>query len=161
VEPARANRSRGASLPEPGRSPNIADLLHGPFQLLVDELHERLAEAGYPDIRPAHGNVFGYVRKEGSRLTELAERAQLTKQTMGYLVDHLEERGYLERLPDPDDKRAKIIRLTDRGREAVRVASGIIGTIEDRWAEVLGRGRMEQLRELLTDLNALDGERGR
>ncbi len=158
AETARANRDRAGSSPEPGRPPNIAELLHGPFQILVDELHEGLAEAGYPDIRPAHGNVFGYIRKEGSRLTELAERAQLTKQTMGYLVDYLEERGYVEREPDPGDKRAKIVRLTDEGREAVRTARKIMGRIEARWAELLGEDRMGQLRELLKELNALAGK---
>jgi DNA-binding MarR family transcriptional regulator len=153
AETARANRDRGASSPEPGRPTNIAELLHGPFQILVDELHERLAEAGYPDIRPAHGNVFGYIREEGSRLTELAERARLTKQTMGYLVDYLEERGYVKREPDPGDKRAKIVRLTGEGRELVGVAREIMGRIEARWAELLGEDRMEQLRELLKELN--------
>lgn len=158
AKPARAGRAGGASPPEPGRPPNIADLLHDPFQILVDELHEGLAAAGYPDIRPAHGNVFGYIPKEGSRLTELAERAQLTKQTIGYLVDYLEERGYVEREPDPDDKRAKIVRLTDEGREAVRTARKIMGRIEARWAELLGEDRMGQLRELLKELNTLAGK---
>lgn len=159
AEPARANGDRNISQPESERPPNIAQLLHSLFQSLVDELHERLAEAGYPDIRPAHGNVFGYIRKEGSRLTELAERAQLTKQTIGYLVDYLEERGYVERGPDPDDKRAKIIRLTDQGSELIGVAREIIGRIETRWAELLDEHRLEQLRELLKDLNALGGKR--
>lgn len=164
AEPVGKTRDRGASPPEPGRPPNFADLLSDPYQILVEELHEGLAEAGYPDIRPAHGNVFGYIRKEGSRLTELAERAQLTKQTMGYLVDYLEERSYVERLPDPDDRRAKIVRLTDEGREVVRTASKILDRIEARWAELLGEGRMGQLRELLKELNVLvgklvDGER--
>ncbi len=159
AEPAKADRDRDISQPESERPPNIAELLHSPFQSLVDELHERLAEAGYPDIRPAHGNVFGYMRKEGSRLTELAERAQLTKQTIGYLVDYLEERGYVERGPDPDDKRAKIIRLTAEGRELIGVAREIIGRIETRWGELLGEDRLEQLRELLKELNALGGKR--
>jgi DNA-binding MarR family transcriptional regulator len=158
AETARANRDRSASSREPGRPPNIAELLHGPFRILVDELHEGLAEAGYPDIRPAHGNVFGHIRKEGSRLTELAERAQLTKQTMGYLVDYLEERGYVKREPDPDDKRAKIVCLTGEGREVVGVAREIMGRIEARWAELLGEGRMEQLRELLKELNVQAGK---
>src|SRR3712207_2373140 len=151
--PARADRDREASPSGPGRRPNIAELLHGPFQILVDELHEGLAEAGYPDIRPAHGNVFGHIRKEGSRLTELAERAQLTKQTMGYLVDYLEERGYVKREPDPGDRRAKIVRLTGEGRELVGVAREIMGRIESQRAELLGKERMEQLRKLLKELN--------
>ncbi len=159
AESARGNRDWGESQPESGRPPSIAELLHGPFQILVDELHEGLAEAGYPDIRPAHGNVFGHIREEGSRLTELAGRAQLTKQTMGYLVDYLEERGYVERGPDPCDKRAKIVSLTDEGREVVGVARQIMGRIEARWVELIGEDRMEQLRELLKELNALAGAR--
>jgi DNA-binding MarR family transcriptional regulator len=141
--------------PRPERPPNIGELLRDPFQVFVDELHEGLTEAGYTDIRPAHGNVFAYLRGEGSRITELAERAQLTKQTMGYLVDYLEERGYVERKPDPGDKRAKIIHLTDEGREAFRVALEVISGIEARWTELLGRERMELLRELLKELKAL------
>ncbi len=117
-----------------------------------------LAEAGYPDVRPARGNVFRFIRKEGSRITELAERARVTKQTMGYLVDYLEERGYVERRPDPKDGRAKIVHLTERGRDSVRVAQEIIGRAEARWADRLGENRMEQLRGLLEDLNAVAEE---
>ncbi len=77
---------------------------------------------------------------------------------MGYLVDYLEERGYVERELDPGDKRAKIVRLTDSGRELIGVAREIMGRIEARWAELLGEERMEHLRELLKELNALAGE---
>lgn len=149
---------RGAGVPEPQRSPNTGVLLQDPFLILVDRLHEGLAEAGYPDVRPAHGNVFRFIRKEGSRITELAERARVTKQTMGYLVDYLEERGYVERRPDPKDGRAKIVHLTEKGRESVRVAQEIIGRVEAQWAERLGEDRMEQLRRLLEDLNAVAKE---
>jgi len=64
---------------------------------------------------PAHTAVFQHIEADGSRLTDLAERAQITKQSMGYLVDYLEERDYLERHADPSDRRATIICLTDRG----------------------------------------------
>lgn len=149
---------RGAGVPEPQRPPNLGILLHRLFLILVDRLDEGLRQAGYTDIRPAHGNVFRFLREEGSRITELAERARLTKQTMGYLVDYLEERGYVERRPDPKDGRAKIVHLTDKGRESVHVAQQIIDRAEAQWAERLGEDRMEQLRGLLEDLNAVAKE---
>src|SRR5436305_11748425 len=116
-----------------------------------------LADAGFDDLRPAHTAVFQHIESGGSRLTELAERAQITKQSMGYLVDYLEQRGYLERRPDPSDRRAVLISLTDRGWEQVRAALKIIGTIEEELGSRLGEPRMQQLRELLGDLRQVTG----
>ena len=76
---------------------------------------------------------------------------------MPYLIDYLEQRGYLERRPDPSDRRAALISLTDRGWEQVRAALRIIATIEEEWASGLGELRMQQLRELLGDLRQLTG----
>jgi DNA-binding MarR family transcriptional regulator len=101
--------------------------------------------------------VFQHIEAGGSRLTDLAERAQITKQSMGYLVDDLEQRGYLERRPDPSDRRAALISLTDRGWEQVRASLTIIATLEEEWASGLGQPRMEQLRELLADLRQFTG----
>ena len=141
----------------PGESrdarPNIGILLRGPYQEIVRRLADELAEAGFDDIRPAHTGVFQHIKADGSRLSELAQRAQLTKQSMGYLVDYLEERGYVERRPDPTDRRASLILLTERGWEQVRAALRIIAGIEDEWAQWLGTGRMEELRKMLTDLD--------
>ena len=141
----------------PGESrdarPNIGILLRGPYQEIVRRIADELAEAGFDDIRPAHTAVFQHIKAEGSRLSELAQRAQLTKQSMGYLVDYLEGRGYVERRPDPTDRRAILIFLTKRGWEQVRAALRIIAAIEDEWAQWLGTGRMEELRTMLTDLD--------
>jgi DNA-binding MarR family transcriptional regulator len=137
--------------------PNIGILLRGPFQEIVGRIAEGLAEAGFDDIRPAHTAVFQHIKADGSRLSELAERAQLTKQSMGYLVDYLEERGYVERRADPTDRRASLIFLTERGWAEVREALSIIAGIEREWARQLGKRRMEQLRELLTELNGRSG----
>src|SRR5262252_2106884 len=97
------------------RRPNIGILLRDLGQNLVRRVTAGLAEAGFDDVRPAHTAVFQHIDAEGSRLTDLAERAQITKQSMGYLVDYLEERGYLERRPDPSDRRVALIFLTERG----------------------------------------------
>jgi len=85
------------------------------------------------------------------RLTRLAELAGITKQSAGEIVDDLAKRGYVERTPDPADKRAKLICLTDRGIEAQRVAFGLLADVEDRWAERFGATRMKQLRKLLEE----------
>lgn len=138
--------------PQAGRSFNLAELLRIPFQALVDELHERLALAGFPDIRPTHTIVFALVTAEGIRLSDLAEKAQLTKQLMSYLVDAVEELGYIERVPDPADGRAKLIRLTERGVQASRTGSEIIRAIEHDWASQLGVEDMGSLRALLERL---------
>jgi DNA-binding MarR family transcriptional regulator len=135
--------------------PNLGILLRDPYQEVVRRVSAGLADAGFDDIRPAHTVVFQHIEAGGSRLTDLAERAQITKQSMGYLVDYLEQRGYLERRPDPSDRRAALISLTDRGWEQVRAALRIIAAIEEEWTGKLGRTRMQQLRELLDDLGQL------
>jgi len=135
--------------------PNIGILLRDPFQEVVRRVSVGLADAGFDDLRSAHTAVFQHIEAGGSRLTDLAERAQITKQSMGYLVDYLEQRGYLERRPDPSDRRAALISLTERGWEQIRAALRIIATIEEEWGSRLGEPRMQQLRELLGDLGHL------
>ncbi len=130
----------------------LGALLRIPFQAIVARIHEGLIATGYADLRPAHFVVFQQMRPEGVRLTELAERAQITKQSMGFLVDYLEEQGYVERVPDPMDKRAKIIRLTERGKDVERAAREILRGIEADWGRQLGEGRLQQLRDTLRDL---------
>jgi len=147
----------GRVLPGESRDerPNIGILLRVPFQEVTRRVSEGLAGAGFDDIRPAHTAVFQHIKAEGSRLSELAERAQLTKQSMGYLVDYLEERGYLERRPDPTDRRATLVCLTERGWDEVRAALRIIAEIEKDWSRRLGKPRMPQLRELLSALGRM------
>ena len=130
----------------------LPPLLRIPYQAFIGQLHEELAAAGYPEIRPAHGVVFQYLSAEGSRVTELAERSQLSKQWMGSLVDDLEARGYVERTPDPTDARAKVVRLTDRGRALLGAAEHISRRIEAEWAERVGERCLQQLRRQLTNI---------
>jgi DNA-binding MarR family transcriptional regulator len=132
---------------------NLGDLLRDPFLAMVDHIHRRLAEQGHPDVRPAHGNVFQFVDREGTRVSELAARARMTKQSMGELVAHLEAGGYVERVPDPTDRRAKLVRLTERGWEAYPIARGAIAEVEAGWTARLGAAKMDRLRALLGELN--------
>lgn len=111
-----------------------------------------LEAAGYGDVRPTHGCVFRFVHENGMRLTDLANVAGMTKQSIGEIVDDLEARGYVERIPDPADKRAKLIRLTEKGEQAQRVGYGLFAKIEQRWAERYGTDRIAQLRETLEEI---------
>lgn len=139
----------------PGDRP-LPSLLDHVKELAVAELHDRLRDEGFPEIRPGHGRVFRFIEPDGSRLTDIAERAGLTKQAMGEMVSDLEELGHVERCACPDDGRAKIIHLTDRGREAVAAAERIFADIEARWAERVGERRMATLRATLTELTELE-----
>ena len=140
---------------EPTYNPHerhLIALLNRAADLMVQEMNHRLGEAGLDDIREAHGCVFGNIGPEGARLTELAERAGLTKQAVGEVVSELERLGYVERSPDPVDGRAKIIRLTDQGAVAQRAGYAILDEIEAEWAERIGEDGLEQLRDRLAEL---------
>ncbi|MRH90995.1 MarR family transcriptional regulator [Nocardia sp. SYP-A9097] len=92
---------------------------------------------------------------DGTRLTELAERAQVTKQTAGFLVDQLERAGYVERVPDPSDGRARLVWLSERGRTMAETGNRVSARIEAEWAAHLGERRMAQLRDALTRLREI------
>lgn len=137
----------------PGTIP-LPGLLEIAGEAMLAEFREELVKHGYEDIRPTHGCVFRFIREDGMRLTELASYAGITKQSAGELVDDLVGLGYVERIADPADKRAKLICLTERGREAQRIGFGLFNEIERRWAEHFGPERFGQLRELLEEIAA-------
>ncbi len=133
----------------------LVALLGGLGDAILDELYARLKGLGFAEIRPAHGCVFGHIDDEGDRLTELAERSGLTKQSVGEAVGDLERLGFVERVPDPADGRAKIIRLTPHGADALAAAAAIFADIEERFAAEVGRERFDEFRETLARLNGL------
>lgn len=120
---------------------------------MTELVNEGLAERGFPDFRPAHGTIGQHISDRGSRITELAQLAQVTKPTVVYLVNDLERLGYVERRPDPADGRAKLVCLTERGIRAQEAAREIIGEIEQDWAELLGADDFAALRALLQRLH--------
>lgn len=131
----------------------IGQLLGNLTRLFRAELTLRGEEsAGVEGIRPAHLQVFGSIKAEGSRLTELAGSTGLSLSAMSELVDSLEALGYLERAPDPSDGRAKLVCLTDSGWQAIRKGRRLIQAIEADWADALGDGRFEALCLGLQDL---------
>ncbi len=122
------------------------------IEALFAEFRVELVESGYGDVRPTHGCVFRFLREDGMRLTDLAVLGGMTKQSIGEIVDDLAELGYVERIPDPDDRRAKLIRLTAKGEEAQRTGFGLFAKLEQRWAGRYGAERLAQTRELLEEI---------
>ncbi len=117
-----------------------------------------VAGAAFGDLRPSHGNAMEQLELEdGLRLTDLAARTGMTAQSRGELVDELEGKGYLERRPDPDDRRAKRIYLTDHGRENARVAKQATADVEASLAGLLGEERYRDLRRTLEEIIAARG----
>jgi DNA-binding MarR family transcriptional regulator len=140
---------------EPERLP-LPALLDDCKRVGFGELHARLEAEGHSQIRNAHGCVFRYIDVDGSRLTDLAAQSGVTKQAVGEFVDELQALGYVERAPDPIDGRAKIIRLTERGRDARRAALRIFDDIEREWGDRFGEDRVAELREVLEAIAAED-----
>jgi DNA-binding MarR family transcriptional regulator len=136
------------------RAPPLAALLADASEAMLVEFRQALAEAGYSDIRPTHGCVFRFVHEDGMRLTELASLSGMTKQSVGEVVDDLTTRGYVERIPDPADRRAKLIRLTTKGEVARGTGATLFAEIEQRWADRYGADRLTAMRDLLEQIAA-------
>jgi DNA-binding MarR family transcriptional regulator len=139
-----------SSDPPHGSEQNTLTLLALTHLMLSRQVSEGVARAGHP-VKASHSAVFGQMSADGSRLTDLARGANMTPQAMGELVDELEGLGYLARGPDPTDRRAKLITLTESGRQCVAAGIDTIGDIERRITEALGvRGHRDLRRMLLT-----------
>jgi DNA-binding MarR family transcriptional regulator len=120
-----------------------------------NRIFEALQRAGFEDLTIAQSRLMMGLDAEGTRLSVLADRAQIAKQTATALVDKLERAGYVERVPDPSDGRARLVRMTARAEAAVPLARAEEDRIEAEWREHLGARRMQQLREALTALREI------
>ena len=134
------------------RPANLVVLLREAYVRLNDVVLVRLAERGHGAVRPAHAAVFQYLDDTGTTVSLLAERARMTKQAMAELIRHLEAHGYVRRVPDPTDGRAKLVLPTDRGDEVVEIAQSLAPEAEELISAVLGPDRTAVLR---ADLEAL------
>src|SRR3954447_10859544 len=112
---------------------NLALLCFIAYRAMENRVLEDLAAAGFGDVTAAQGRIFARLDPDGTRITELAERAQVTKQTAGFLVDQLERAGYVRRAPDPRDARARLIQIAERGWAAVEIARRTEATVEAEW----------------------------
>lgn len=133
---------------------NLGLLLFIPYRQLENRVLGALAAIGY-DITLAQARVFQRIGPDGTRLTELAEAAQVTKQAAGFLVDQLERSGYVERVADPVDGRAKLVRIAPRGRQAIEQTLPVLRELEAEWERHLGPRRMAQLRDTLERLRQI------
>jgi DNA-binding MarR family transcriptional regulator len=130
--------------------PPLARLLLEAHRALASELTEDLEERGWPGVGPSHVALLLNVdRRSGTRLTELARRAHVTKQAIMVVADELEMRGLVRRTPDPEDGRAKVVRLTARGRTCAAECRRAVAAIEARVRRSLGGRRHDGLREAL------------
>jgi DNA-binding MarR family transcriptional regulator len=120
-------------MPESHRVITLIALLRRTSRRMVEEITERMEADGFPNSPSRHHPLFENIDPEGTRVTVLAARAGITHQAMAQLANELEERGIVERVPDPSDGRARLVRLTDEGRERVRAALDQIAAIEDKW----------------------------
>lgn len=134
---------------------NTGLLLYIPYRWLENRVINALTEAGFTDITNAQMKIVQRIGPNGTRLTELAAQAQVTKQTAGFLVNQLEKAGWVERVADPADKRARLVRITPRGEKAIPVATAAVAEVEAEWTAYLGEQRMADLRDILTDLRTI------
>jgi DNA-binding MarR family transcriptional regulator len=134
-----------------GLSNNLPRLLREFSQDFERRIWERLASRGYPDIRPSHSQVFANLGLGAVRVTELAERARVTQQAMGKLLRELERMGYITRAVDDADRRAREIRLTDKGIELARVCLEVVDELHAEYAEKIGARRLAELESRLRE----------
>jgi DNA-binding MarR family transcriptional regulator len=120
---------------------------------VVDDAVMAALATEHPDVRRAHGVVFEMLDPAGSRVADLARRARMSRQAMGELVDDLERLGYVERRPDPSDRRAKLVVLTPKGEAAMATGIAAVLALEARWAARLGDDMARLLREALVSLS--------
>jgi DNA-binding MarR family transcriptional regulator len=132
----------------------IGALLTIPALNITTHVNARLRERGFDEITDSNSVVMKVLGPDGDRITELARKASITKQSMGYLVDQLEATGYIERATDPRDARAVIIRRTRKGWAFNRAAAEDVAQLEKVWARLLGPAKMQQLKALLAELVA-------
>jgi DNA-binding MarR family transcriptional regulator len=134
---------------------NLGLLCYIAYRAMETRVMEAVAAAGFDDVTVAQGRVFARIGPKGTRLTDLAEQARITKQTAGFLVDQLERAGYVRRVPDPADARARLVQIAPRGEAAVAVARVAQAEVEAEWARHLGKQGVSQLRRVLTRLREI------
>ncbi len=134
---------------------NVGVLMFIPYRAMENRVFAALAAGGFGDITLAQARLLARIGPRGTRLTDLAEQSQVTKQTAGFLVDQLERARYVERAPDPTDGRARLVRLSERGRRGVEVANAEAARVQAEWAEHLGVRQMGQLRTILNRLREI------
>jgi DNA-binding MarR family transcriptional regulator len=131
---------------------DLGVLLFVANRALEQRAFDAVVAAGITDITLAQARVAARIGPDGTRVSDLAEQARVTKQTAAFLVEQLERAGYVERVPDPTDGRARLVRLTAHAGPVVRAADAEVQRVLAEWAEHVGEERLDQLHEILRDL---------
>jgi DNA-binding MarR family transcriptional regulator len=134
---------------------DLGVLLFIPYRHMEDRIFRAIQDAGFDDWTLTQCRVFQRVAPNGSRLTDLADQAQMTKQSTGVLVDQLERLGYVRRVPDPTDGRARLIVIEKRGRRVVDVARATADEILSEWKSYLGTRNFALLQQILGQLREI------
>ena len=142
----RRPRRRLAQPPDPASLGRLVGPIYASF---VGHITDRLRAETHGQIRAAHSPIFIYIEDEGSTLTELAAKARMTTPAMKELIDDLEASGYVVRLPNPKDRRSKLIFTTNRGERIIERGRAIIAEIEGDWERTLGKRRFKVLKDSL------------
>ncbi|MGW1212370.1 MarR family winged helix-turn-helix transcriptional regulator [Streptomyces sp. NPDC002499] len=116
---------------------------------LTQRINEGVVARGFEGVRPAHGFAFARLAPDGATVTELAAHLGVTKQAASQLVDDIVRKGYAERRAHPDDARARLIVLTERGWACTRAAEEAAAEVVREWSELLGEGEVRALRDRL------------
>ncbi|MGO6852484.1 MarR family winged helix-turn-helix transcriptional regulator (plasmid) [Rhizobium beringeri] len=133
-------------------SSSLGLLLRLVHQHWTQAVEAALDEAGYGDIRPPHANVFTFARPEGIQVSELTKLARVRKQTMTQAVEELERLGYVERRPDPNDRRGRLVFLTEKGQGVRPIAMAAGRRVDESWAALTSPQQMDDLRTALRRL---------
>jgi len=133
----------------------IGELLREVRAALIDGVGRRVSDAGFGDVRANHDCVFSYLSPQGTRLAELAMQSGMAPQSIVWHVDQLERLGYVERVPDPSDRRAKLIRPTKHGLAYMASARDALADIEHEWVNALGTTGLTTLRDTLRAIQSL------
>lgn len=135
-----------------GQRREIGILLFVANRALEQRAFDAVVAAGFTDITPAQARVAARIGPSGTRVTDLAEQARVTKQSAAFLVEQLEAAGYVDRVPDPTDGRARLVRLTPRAHLVVQVADAEVERVLAEWADHIGEERLGRLQDTLRDL---------
>ncbi|WPU20962.1 MarR family winged helix-turn-helix transcriptional regulator [Cedecea neteri] len=133
-------------------SPQLGLLLRQVHQHWTQQVDLALSNAGFDDIRPSHSSVFAFTPPEGITVSALTKFAQVRKQSMSQAVAELEKLGYVERRPDPTDRRARRVFLTAKGEGVRPVALAAGSEVQKEWANAVGNEDIRQLTQLLQKL---------
>jgi DNA-binding MarR family transcriptional regulator len=142
-------------MPQDRQEPNLGILLFVAYRALEQRAHDAVVAAGITDITLAQARIAARISPHGTRVTDLAEQARVAKQSAGFLVDQLEASGYVERVPDPTDRRARLVRLTARADKVVTTADAEVERVLTEWAAHVGADRLRQAYETLLDLREI------